>query len=202
MLWKYLGGEEGMGYKCNTITLYTSQAQPVLDILNKEGVCYSKREYVLKKYQESASIFTTVYDFYAKEAEKYVAKPEYGEYPYWAFQDIYSVDTSGNGGIITMDVPVEEVVFFDMYDFKKMLCLQYIGDTEKEEREFRKMLQEYGIRNDVDVMLTPFYPDLKRQVEESWKRLFRHHENIKNGNTEDVKSVQVGLWKLKKEWFR
>ncbi|OZV12086.1 hypothetical protein CIW83_11500 [Tissierella sp. P1] len=39
-----------------------------------------------------------------------------------------------------------------------------------------------------------FYPQIKRKIIDSWKRLFRHHENIKQGNLEDVRSVQVGLW--------
>ena len=63
------------------------------------------------------------------------------------------------------------------------------------------MLADYGIRKESDVILTNFYPDLKRRVQESWKRLFRNHEKIKSGNTSGVGSVQAGLWQLKKEWI-
>ena len=46
-----------MGEKCNTITLYASQADPVIEAIERNGVCYSKEAYVRKKYQESAKIF-------------------------------------------------------------------------------------------------------------------------------------------------
>ena len=49
-----------MGEKCNTITLYASQADPVIEAIERNGVCYSKEAYVRKKYQESAKIFTTI----------------------------------------------------------------------------------------------------------------------------------------------
>ena len=45
-----------MGEKCNTITLYASQADPVIEAIERNGVCYSKEAYVRKKYQESAKI--------------------------------------------------------------------------------------------------------------------------------------------------
>lgn len=38
-----------MGEKCNTITLYASQADPVIEAIERNGVCYSKEAYVRKK---------------------------------------------------------------------------------------------------------------------------------------------------------
>ena len=56
-----------MGEKCNTITLYASQADPVIEAIERNGVCYSKEAYVRKKYQESAKIFTTAYSWFVRE---------------------------------------------------------------------------------------------------------------------------------------
>ena len=69
-----------MGEKCNTITLYASQADPVIEAIERNGVCYSKEAYVRKKYQESAKIFTTAYSWFVREMEKYVKKPDGAEY--------------------------------------------------------------------------------------------------------------------------
>ena len=71
-----------MGEKCNIITLYASQADPVIEAIERNGVCYSKEAYVRKKYQESAKIFTTAYSWFVREMEKYVKKPDGAEYPY------------------------------------------------------------------------------------------------------------------------
>ena len=79
MLWKHLGGAKRMGEKCNTITLYASQADPVIEAIERNGVCYSKEAYVRKKYQESAKIFTTAYSWFVREMEKYVKKPDGAE---------------------------------------------------------------------------------------------------------------------------
>ncbi|OZV12058.1 hypothetical protein CIW83_11530 [Tissierella sp. P1] len=185
----------------NTVILYSHQSEVVVNTLENDGVCFAKKKYVLNKYEESAPIFVAAYDWFVMEAKKYVSKPEGAEYPYWAFKDLYNVERSADSKLLEMYVPIEEVIFFDMYDWNKILCLQYIGETGEDEAQFQQMVIECGIRKESDIILTNFYPDLKRQVQDSWKRLFRHHENIKQGNLKGVRSVQVGLWRLKKEWI-
>ena len=190
-----------MDIRNNKVILYSSQAEAVLQIIERDGECFSKRKYVEDKYQESAPIFVSAYSWFVHEAEKYVVRPENAEYPYWAFKDIYSVEASGDSRIIKLEVPADEAVFFDMYDWNKILSLKYIGETETDEQEFRKMLRDYGITRESDVVLTNFYPNLKRQVKESWKRLFRHHEDIINGETQGIGSIQAELWTIRKEWI-
>ena len=190
-----------MDIRNNKVILYSSQAEAVLQIIERDGECFSKRKYVEDKYQESAPIFVSAYSWFVHEAEKYVVRPENAEYPYWAFKDIYSVEASGDSRIIKLEVPADEAVFFDMYDWNKILSLKYIGETETDEQEFRKMLRDYGITRESDVVLTNFYPNLKRQVKESWKRLFRHHEDIINGENQGIGSIQAGLWTIRKEWI-
>lgn len=100
-----------------------------------------------------------------------------------------------------MNVPIDEIIFFDMFDWNKILRLQYMGESEEDEVQFKQMLDSRGIKRESDIILTSFYPDLKRKVQDSWKRLFRHHEDIKQGNMKNVRSVQIGLWQIKKEWI-
>lgn len=190
-----------MGNTDNTVMLYSSQSEVVVSTLERDGVCFSKQKYVVKKYEESAPIFVAAYSWFTMEAEKYLPKPEGSEYPYWAFRDLYSIEPSTDSRILQLRIPADEAVFFDMYDWNKILCLQYIGETKADEARFRQMLADYGVRIESDVILTNFYPDLKHQVQDSWKRLFRHHEKIKLGDTDGVGSVQAGLWQLKKEWI-
>lgn len=91
-------------------------------------------------------------------------------------------------------------VFFSLYDWNRILCLSYMGETEKEEKEFRQTLLEYGIRRESDLILTNFYPELKRQVMESWNRLFSHDQAIRKAISENqpLSGVQAGLWVHKK----
>lgn len=189
-----------MGDTDNRIRLYASQADAVLQAIERDGVCYSREEYVRRKYGESAVIFQTAYRWFVKEAQKIVPRPEGAEFPYWAFRDLYSVEQSGNCHVLTLSVPADEVILFDMYDWNKILCMKFIGENEAEEREFHNKLELCGIKES-DAVLTNFYPEWKKQIVNSWSRLFRSHEMLKAGSCEGVKSAQAALWRIKKEWI-
>lgn len=180
------------------LTLYTAQSEAVLAALRRDGVCYSRAEYVRRKYGESAGVFLTAYRWFASEAAKLAAKPPEAELPYWAFRDLYSLDAAG-GNVLTLRVPADQVVLFDLYDWNKVLCMQYLGETESDAAAFRRELALRGLRES-DVMLTEFYPDLKQRILDSWQRLLRHHQALLEGDTTGVGGVQAGLWLLRAEW--
>ena len=102
---------------------------------------------------------------------------------------------------MTLSVPLSEAVFFDQYDWYKMLRLSYIGETPEEEAAFKRKLEMRGIRDASEAVLKPFYPDIRREIISSWNRLLRHDSAIRNGDTSEVRSVQGGLWQIKKEWL-
>lgn len=189
-----------MDYKDHTITLYTLQSDIVLERIEKDGVCFSKEAYVRKKYEESAPIFTTAYSWLVQKAIQLVPPPEGAEYPYWAFKDLYNVDTSGGGNILKLQVPLEEAIFFDVKDWNDILRMKYLGPPEKA-ASFRQQLDQCGL-SEPSVMLSQFYPDWKQQILQSWDYLLRHHEAIKSGEDPTVGGIQAGLWKIKKEWLR
>ena len=183
-----------------TVELYAAQAPRVLEAIERDGVCYSREEYVRRKYGESAPIFLTAYGWFVREAEKLVPRPEGAEYPYWAFMDPRSVDASAGGLLLRLRAPRDEAVFFDVRDWNRVLQLSYLGEDEAEERAFSRELAMRGL-NANQIMLTAFYPEWKQAVLESWRRLFRHHERILAGDTSAVGSVQAALWRIKREWI-
>ena len=183
------------------VKLFSPQAEAVWQAVENEGTAFSRREYVIKKYEESAGVFLAAYDAYVREAERIVPRPDDRAYPYWAFASEELVDRSGGLRVLRLRVPLEEAVFFDQYDWYKVLRLSYIGETDKDEEAFARGLEMRGIRDSSEAVLRPFYPDVKRQITESWKRLFRHDSAIRNGDTSGVRAVQAGLWQIKKEWL-
>lgn len=195
-----MGDKRAVDKENNTMRLYTSQTDIVLKAIEKDEVCYSKKEFVRQKYLESSNIFITAYSWFVKEAEKIVPKPEKAEYPYWAFKDLYNTDDSIGGNILTLEVPLDNAIFFDLFDWNKIICMKYIGVCEEDNIKFREKIKKLGLK-ETDIMLTNFYPELKMQIMESWKLLFRHHENIKIGNMDGIGGVQAGLWQIKKEWI-
>lgn len=176
------------------------QTDIVLRALEKDGVCYSKEEYVRKKYVESAPIFTTAYSWFVKEAMRLVPRPEGAEYPYWAFKDLYNLDKSGEDNILKLSVPIEEAVLFDVRDWNRIICMKYLGKNRQEESAFEEQLAQRGML-ETKVMLTNFYPDWKKQIMESWNNLFRNFEILKAGTDVTEGGIQAGLWRIKKEWI-
>ena len=183
------------------LILYAAQAQPVLDALERDGVCHSRAEYVKKKYGESAPVFLTAYNWFVQQLPLYVPKPEGAEFPYGAFRDLYSVDPMGTAGVLKLQVPEGQAVLFAVEDWTKITQLRYIGKDAADERAFAKELAARGLRWE-QVMLTSFYPDLKQQIYDSWQRLFRHHEALLRGEDCGGIRVQAGLWELRREWVQ
>ncbi len=183
------------------LTLYAAQAAPVLEALRRDGVCYSKAAYVQKKYGESAPVFLTAYNWFVEQLPQFVPKPAEAEFPYWAFRELYSLDQAGTAGVLKLQVPADKVVLFDVQDWTKIMRLRYIGVDAADERRFAKELSARGLRWE-QVMMTEFYPDLKRQILDSWQRLFRHHEALLRGEDVPVERVQAGLWELRREWVQ
>lgn len=201
MLRTDLGSEKRMGTENTNVTLYSPQSKTVWRVVEAFGSAHSRREYVKEKYGESAAIFLTAYDAYIREAEKIVPRSDRNDYPYWAFAAPEQIDLSGGGKVMTLSVPKDEVVFFDQYDWYKVLKLSYIGESEREEADFVRELEKRGIRDASEAVLKPFYPEIKRKIVDSWSRLFRHDTAIRNGDTSGVRAVQAGLWQIKKEWL-
>lgn len=190
-----------MDSKCSTVKLYASLNDSVIEIIDRDGTCFSKKEFIKNKYEESSNIFITAYSWFSREASKLVEKPEDAEFPYWVFKDLSNLERFPNTSILELEVPVDEVVLFDMYDWNKVLSLEYIAKDDGDYKEFKNILKQYGIKHDSDIMLTNFYPQLKKKITDSWSKLFEHHNKIKSGNYIGVKVIQAALWQIKKEWI-
>ena len=190
-----------MGEANHTINLFATQSPQVQSVIEQEGVAFSRRIYVEKKYGKDAPLFLTVYDWLVGEMEKRVPKPQGAEYPYWLYENAYSA-TSEAGDFLKLQLPREHCLFFDVYDWNKVLALRFIGENAAEEQRFQQQLADYGVRRPMDVMLSSFYPDLKRQLLDSWQRLFRHHDAIAAGLPHEAQSVQAAVWCLRKEWIQ
>ena len=190
-----------MDHSGNRLTLYAAQAAPVLEALERDGVCHSRAEYVRKKYGESAPVFLTAYHWFVEQLPRFVPKPEGAEFPYWAFRELYSLDQAGTAGVLKLQVPADQVVLFDIGDWTKIMQMRYIVTDVADERRFAKELSARGLRWE-QVMMTAFYPDLKQQILDSWQRLFRYHEALLRGGDCSGIRVQAGLWELRREWVQ
>lgn len=180
--------------------LYTAQTKPVLDALERDGVCYNRECYIRSKYGEVSEVFLTVYREFYRNAGKILPPPEEAESAYWAFPDPRDLFLGDDQTLLRLEVPAEQVILFDLYDWNRMLQFRYLGADEQEERAFARELERRGL-TEFEVLRSSFYPELREKIIGSWGRLLRHHEALQRGDRTGVRAVQAGLWQLKKEWI-
>lgn len=180
-----------------TVTLYAAQAEPVWQAICRQGTAYSRAEYVQKKYGESAPVFLTAYDWFVSQLPRFVPKPPEAAYPYWAFTDPCLMERAGFAHILKLRLPIDQAVFFRPEDWNRILQMEYLAEDASAAR-FRQELKNRGLRS-ADVMLSPFYPDLRSQIQESWQNLFRHHKAVLQGER-PLKDLQAGLWCIQRSW--
>lgn len=186
--------------RAENIVLYTAQDEVVLATLKKDGVCYAKREYVERKYEESAAAFLVAYEWFAKAAAALVERPEPAELPYWAFADADYASCADY--VLTLEVPRAEVVLFDMFDWTTILQLNYLGLDAADEAAFAAEMAACGLTG-YQVMTNRFYPEWQDRIYDSWQRLFRRHDDLRAGAPADGSVVvQAALWQIKAAWVR
>lgn len=189
-----MGDKKRMDSK-DTLIITTSQSEVVIKKLLDEGAVFSKKEYLKSKYEESYKIFYEAYTFLAREMKSRIPLPKSASMPYFGFINEKLVERYPGNKILILEVPMSNLVYFDMYDWNVILSLNYLG----EEREtFNKMLIDMGIKNVSDVFLTDFYPLLKREIIESWKNLFRFYDR---NSMDGIREVELSMFQIKKEWI-
>ena len=188
-----------MGYKDNKVKLYTSQSKIVLDILKEEHL-FVRREFIEKKYGEVSNIFLEAYDWYSYKAKDIVKKPQGAGYPVWAFTEAEYAGYYPGSYLITLEVPIKEIIFFRMEDWNKILNLSYLAKDEKDQEKFNIKIKDYNISNESDAFTKPFYPHIKSEIIKSWDNLFTKG-NLLNENNLCKVPLQASLWEIRREWI-
>lgn len=177
------------------IRLFTAQAQVVLDAIERDGRSRVKREFVQRKYGSEAWVFQQAYSFFAQNAPRYVERPDGAESGIWCFRDWHWAVAGTGCKLIELAVPRENAVLFDLRIWNRMLNLEYIGADEADQASFEQRIAGMGMKSAAEAFSTSFYPVVKREILQSWQRLFASAENCPDSY------VQAGLWELRKEWI-
>ena len=176
------------------IRLYTSQREIVLDTIREKGIYHVKKEFIIKKYEEVADVFLEPYNWFIRNAVNIVPKPEGAEYPIWLFNDLTYVENHEDSKVLEIEVDIDNVILFDPFKWNRILNLAYIPKDEKDRIEYNEYLEKQGIKNEVSIYMTNFYPHLKQKVIKSWDSLFE-------GNIDLLKTNQAALWEIRSEWI-
>ena len=178
-----------------TVTLWTAQRQVVLDTLTRDGVYMVKRAYIDEKYQETVWIFREAYSFFRETASVILPPPEGAQSGIWLYQDPRWAGASADSLLLKLEVPVGQAIFFDLRLWNQILNLRFLGRDPQEEQAFARELERLGLKSTLPLFQTPYYPLQRRQVRQSWKRLFE-------APLPPETYRQAAVWVLKKEWLK
>ncbi|MBO0457503.1 DUF3841 domain-containing protein [Enterococcus hulanensis] len=195
-----MGNSQRMDYKDHQVILYTSQNQIVIDKLLQNGRHVVERTFIKEKYGETSQVFLQAYSWYRQNAEQVVERPEDAESAIWTFLDMKYLDYSADSQILKLRVPLEKIVFFRMSDWNKILNLRLLG-TDEEQAVYYAKLKKFNIAYEGDVYTTAFYPHLKTELVQSWRKLFQYDKKIKETKELPFEDIQGGIWEIRSSWI-
>lgn len=184
-----------------TRTVWTRQHPAVLDELEQTGHYYAREEAIRAKNGggSMADFYLRVYDWYAREGEKYVPRPPQARYPIWVSVSQDSMLQPVEGTVVlTLEVPEEALLITDMERWGYRINQWYIPLDAEDERRHNAELERYGIPSEsalIDGDKGNFYPLLRRKIIQSWQRLFTCPPRPGD-------MAQGTLWELRQEWVR
>ena len=162
----------------SNITVWTKQHENVLKELETTGRYIAKQEYIRMDLKEQAPVVLEAYDWLVKHGPDRANKPADVEYPVWvSFTNEGTMMNSENTVILELSLDPAIITSVNIAKWGH-----------------RQLLEDYGI-SDVKAVISQFYPQIKREIQNSWERLF--DDTILMGS--DAKYGNV--WELRREWL-
>lgn len=179
------------------IKLWTRQNESVLKDLKDNGVYRVKKEYILQKMDTISDYYLNLYDWYVKNAERIVPRPEEVDYPIWfsTSSDLMLQPTEGTV-ILELEVERKYAIITDTNKWGYVVNYFYLPIDKEDEKKHNEELEKYGIGDESALIMSHkgnFYPLLKKKIISSWERLFEPCD-------EKSPLSQATMWEIKQEW--
>ena len=153
------------------ITVWSKQHENVWKVLQETGRYTVKREYIIKDLKEHSELVLDTYEWLVKNGPDYGNKPADVEFPVWVSfrQDATMLPEKGR---VILELEIEEslITRVNFTKWGMILNYSYIPADKADEKRHKELLEAYGV-SDTQVYMSQFYPEIKREIRESWKRL-------------------------------
>lgn len=178
----------------NKVKVWTKQHEGILQVLDQTGRFLAQKTYIQQKMEDHAPLYLGVYEWYFHRASKIVPPPVDAKYPIWvSLSKEERIANSEGNVILEVELAEEQLLIVDLLKWGNIVNHLYIPKDLADQKEHARMLNTYGI-DDVTAFMTPFYPNIKRKIEQSHDRLF--------DDTSVLGERKVGtIWEIRKEWI-
>ena len=179
----------------DVIKVWTRQHKDVGRLLRQNGRhVVSSSEYISLDMPEHKDLIMICYDWLADNCPGREYKPADARYPVWVSLEKKTAYTEQKGCLLELDIPRERLVLLNIAKWSRILNYQYIPLDAADEKRHEELLAAYGI-SDARAVMERFYPQIRREVLDSWKRLFDPDVKL-------VNDLHYGLvWELRREWL-
>lgn len=176
------------------ITVWTKQHENVWRELETTGRYIARREYIVMDLKEHAELVLEVYDWLARNSPGAAGRPADVCYPVWVSYSKERTMMEEKGAVILeLEVDPSWVTPVNIAKWGTILNYSYIPSDEKDAARHRRLLADYGI-SDAKAYMSRFYPHVKREIMNSWSRLF--DEEIQVGSDASYGNI----WEVRREW--
>ena len=100
-------------------------------------------------------------------------------------------------GRVILELEIEEslITRVNFTKWGMILNYSYIPADKADEKRHKELLVAYGV-SDTQAYMSQFYPEIKREIRESWKRLF--DDDIQIGSD----GCYGNIWEVRREWVK
>lgn len=176
------------------VTVWTKQRKSVLEELRETGRYTAKRAYIEMDLGEQAGLVLEAYDWLVKNGPDAANRPEDVEYPVWVVFSRGTAMIPGEGEtVLKLSIEPERITHINIEKWGTILNYSYIAADQEDADRHKALLSAYGV-GDAKAYMSRFYPEIKREIRESWKRLF--DDSVILGNRMEYGTI----WEIRKEW--
>lgn len=182
--------------KDGRVRLWTRQDKRCLPILESRGRFTNTRYYLQEKFGDITPFFTSLYDWFVKQAEQKVPRPEDVKYPIWcSVAEEYMLRPTPNEVVLEIEKDEKDIVYFDGTRWDLVLNHMYIPADAEDDRRYGLHLQKLGVKDRHSFVAGregAIYPEEKQKVLDSWPRVFEIP-------AWDYFRIQANIWEILEE---
>lgn len=177
-----------------SLHVWTKQHISVWEKLQRDGVYHARSSGIFRN--EDAHLMREGYRWLAANIPNAAAKPEGAEFPIWlAFSRAGTMLPTPDTVLLELEVDPALVTNINIAKWGTILNFSYIPMDAEDKKRHSKLLRDWGT-SDEQACMTQFYPQIKREIQASWVRLF--DDAIQVGSPECYGTI----WEVRKEWVR
>lgn len=177
-----------------TIRVWTKQHISVWEILERQGVYHAHGDGIF--HNEDAKLMKESYLWLASNIPGAQNKPAGSEFPIWlAFSRAGTMLPTPNTVLLELEIDPALITHINIAKWGMILNCAYIPRDAQDKQRHSQLLRDWGT-SDEKACMTQFYPQIKREIQASWARLF--DDSIQLGSPETYGTI----WEVRKEWVR